>query len=84
MIIDEFWKKLQGYGVNVPADVRRRVGLDLNQERIFVRPPAMSPAKARVVAAGTSMSCEVVARQAGVSVRYVQQIRRVLRANNSS
>lgn len=84
MIIDEFWKKLAGYGVAVPQEVQLRVGLDLNQERIFVRPPAMTPAKARVIDAGTSMSNVMIARAAGVSVRYVQKIRKITRANNPS
>ena len=84
MIIDELWKALAGHGVTVPDAVQRQIGRDFNQERVFIRPPAMSQAKARIVAAGTSMSPEVIARQVGVTVQYVRTVRRILRGNNSS
>lgn len=79
MVIDEFWKRLAAYGVDVPADVQRRVGLDMNQERVLIRPPAASSAKPRILEFGTSVPATYVARKLGVTVRTVQRYRKLLR-----
>lgn len=79
MNIDEFWKRLAGYGVEVPADVRRRVGLDMNQERVLIRPPAPENRKVRVLEYGTGVPATFVARELGVTVQHVRRIRRLLR-----
>lgn len=77
MNIDEFWKRLAGYGVEVPVDVRRRVGLDLNQERVLIRPPGTPAAKTRVLEFGTGVPATYIARKMGVSVRTVQRYRKL-------
>lgn len=79
MNIDEFWKRLAGYGVEVPQDVQRRVGLDLNQERVQIRPPGTTAAKARVLEYGTSVPATYIARQLGITVQHVRRIRRLVR-----
>lgn len=79
MNIDEFWKRLSGYGVEVPADVQRRVGLDMNQERVLIRPPAAENRKMRVQEYGTGVPATFVARELGVTVRQVRKIRQLLR-----
>ena len=78
MNIDDFWKRLAGYGVEVPAEVQRRVGLDMNQERVLIRPPAAHSAKTAVVSLGTTVPATFVARKLGVSVRTVQRYRKLL------
>lgn len=80
MNIDDFWKQLREHGVDVPTDVQRRIGLDFNQERLLIRPPAQENRKVRVIEYGTSVSAHVVARQLGVTVQYVRRVRRLLRA----
>ncbi len=80
MNIDEFWKRLRGYGVEVPQDVQRRVGLDFNQERVLIRPPTTVSAKVRVLEFGTGVPATYVARQMGVTVQHVRRVRRMLRA----
>lgn len=79
MTIDEFWKRLAGYGVDVPVNVQRSVGLDMNQERIFIRPTVAS-IKPRVLEYGTGVPATFVARQLGVTVQHVRRVRRLLRA----
>lgn len=79
MDIDTFWKRLAGYGVAVPADVQRRIGLDLCQERVLIRPPGTASAKLRVSEYGTGVPATYVARQVGISVRQVQKIRKLIR-----
>jgi hypothetical protein len=78
MTIDDFWKRLEGYGVAVPHEVQRRVGLDLCQERVMIRPPAPS-GKTRVLGYGTGVPATFIAREIGVTVQYVRQIRRLMR-----
>ena len=69
MRIDEFWKTLQGYGVEVPPEVQYRIGLDLCQERIMIRPP-QSANKTRVLEYGTTVSAVFIARQLGITVQH--------------
>jgi hypothetical protein len=76
MNIDEFWKRLQGYGVAVPQDVQRRVGLELNQERVLIRPPGTASSKLRVLEFGTGVPATYIARKLGITVQRVYQIRR--------
>lgn len=78
MVIDEFWKRLAAYGVDVPAEVQRRVGLDMNQERVLIRPPADGSRKVRVLEYGTGVPATFVARKLGVTVRTVQRYRKLL------
>jgi hypothetical protein len=78
MTIDEFWKRLSGYGVAVPPDIQRRVGLDMCQERIMIRPTAPLK-KSSVLGYGTGVPATFVARELGVTVQYVRKIRRLLR-----
>lgn len=78
MTIDEFWRRLAGYGVAVPTDVQRRVGLDMAQERVMIRPPAASN-KLRVLEYGTGVPATVVARELGVTAQHVRRVRRLLR-----
>jgi hypothetical protein len=78
MQIEDFWKRLLSYGVVVPDEVQRRVGLDMNQERVFIRPPAVNR-KARVLEFGTSLPATFVARELGVTVQHVRRVRRLLR-----
>ena len=80
MNIDDFWKRLNGYGITVTPELQRRIGLDLNQERVMIRPPAQENRKARVIEYGTSISALIVARQTGVTVQYVRRVRRLLRS----
>ena len=77
MTIDEFWKRLSQYGVVVPPDVRRQVGLDMNQERVFIRPP-MESRKTAALQYGTTVPATFVARRLGITVRQVQRYRRLL------
>lgn len=77
MTIDEFWKRLAGYGVAVPDDIQRRVGFDLREERVLIRPPACS-SKTRVLEYGTGVPATYVARKLGVTVRTVQRYRKLL------
>jgi len=78
MTIDEFWKRLQGYGVDIPMDIQRRVGLELNQERVMIRPPTTVCNKIRVLELGNDVPATHVARDLGITVRRVLQIRRDL------
>ena len=77
MRIDELWRRLASFGVEVPPDVQRAIGLAHNQERVLIRPPAESH-KAQVLALGTSVPAAYVARKLGVTVRTVQRHRRLL------
>lgn len=79
MTIDDFWKRLENYGVAVPPEVRVRVGRDFNQERVLIRPPATTSAKVRVSEYGTGVPATFIARQLGVTVRQVRKIRATLR-----
>jgi hypothetical protein len=79
MNIDDFWKRLGNYGVDVPPDVQRRVGLDFNQERVLIRPPTTASAKVRVLQYGTGVPSTYIARQIGISVRQVQKVRKMVR-----
>ncbi len=79
MRIEDFWKALAGHGVDVPQEVRQRIGLDLNQERVLIRPPDAGN-KARVLEAGTTVPATYVARQLGITVRQVRKYRSLLRA----
>ena len=79
MNIDDFWKRLGNYGVDVPPDVQRRVGLDFNQERVLIRPPTTVSAKVRVLQYGTGVPSTYIARQIGISVRQVQKVRKMVR-----
>ena len=76
MVIDEFWKRLAEFGVEVPPDVRRRIGIELNQERIFIRPQAANR-KTAVLAHGTGVPATFIARKEGLSVRQVRRIRKL-------
>lgn len=78
MTIDDFWKRLNGYGVTVPDEVQRQVGLDLREERIMIRPPAANN-KTRVLEYGTSVPATYVARTLGITVRQVRKHRSLLR-----
>jgi hypothetical protein len=79
MNIDDFWKRLGNYGVEVPPDVQRRVGLDMNQERVLIRPPSTQSAKLRVMQYGTGVPATYIARELGVTVRQVRKVRQMLR-----
>lgn len=76
MNIDEFWKRLAGYGVTVPQEVQRIVGLDMREERVLIRPPGTRSAKVRVLEYGTSVPATYIARAEGITVQRVYQIRR--------
>lgn len=80
MRIEDFWKRLAGYGVEVTPDVQRRVGLDLCQERVLIRPPGTSaPAKTRVLEYGSSVPAVFIARELGITVRQVRKVRQLVR-----
>lgn len=79
MTIDELWKTLASYGAPVPRDVQDRVGRDFNQERVQIRPPGTAAAKTRVLEFGTGVPATFVARQLGITVQRVYQIRRLLK-----
>jgi len=76
MNIDDFWKRLGNYGVDVPPDVQRRVGMDFNQERVLIRPPTTGSAKVRVLEFGTGVPATFIARKLGITVQRVYQVRR--------
>jgi uncharacterized Zn finger protein len=78
MTIDEFWKRLNTYGVTVPEDIQRQVGLDMREERVMIRPPAANN-KVRVIEYGTSVPAAYVARTLGITVRQVRKHRSLLR-----
>lgn len=78
MRIDEFWKVLSTYGVDVPLDVQHKVGTNLNQERVMIRPPASSHKRA-VLEYGTTVPATFIARNLGITVRQVRKIRQLVR-----
>jgi hypothetical protein len=78
MKIEEFWKTLSKHGVDVPREVQQRIGTDLNQERVLIRPLDRCN-KARVLEAGTTVPATFVARQLGITVRQVRKYRTLLR-----
>lgn len=79
MTIDEFWQHLAAHGIDVPLEVRRRIGLELCQERVMIRPPGTASAKVRVIEFGTSVPATFIARKLGITVQRVYQIRRDLK-----
>ena len=78
MKIEHFWKTLQDFGVAVPGDVQRQVGLALNQEKVLIRPPTTASTKVRVMEYGTSVPATFVARKLGVTVQHVRRVRRIV------
>ena len=79
MTIEEFWKRLEAHGVVVPHEIRSRIGLELSQERVMIRPPLRISNKARVLGYGSGVSSTFIARELGITVRQVQKIRKLVR-----